>query len=428
MAGDAYFGLVSSSLHGNGANNGTVITDSAFSPKTWTRDAGGGYVETRTAQKKFGTASLYFESTGGTVVLTSDPSANWEFTGDLTIDGWFYCLAPDIRVIFRILDVSDGSKGFYLRLNGTDLELCDDVSGVLITIASSLNAWHHFEFSRSGSTCKLAHDGTFSGTTVTRSGTIFSNTAGNKMYIGSRVSSPHHWYGYLDDIRFTEGVARHTANFSVPTAENADYSDAPVEATLIPMTGEITCFGQEPITIEMVASPLTGSVTVEPSPIEMTLDGVAIEEMTSEFEALVGTSTPMAGELPSVEGSFLLDSANIDGVLAPLTSQIDALNGSIGSLDATMTTLDGDFAGDAWQQATIDIRLTRASASFVGLVGTYATVQGTLPRMKGVLTGSVGNTADIDIDLPELDADITAAMGGFPTINMLMREMRGELR
>lgn len=427
MAGDAYFGLVSSSLHGNGANNGTVITDSALSPKTYTRITDG-FAETRTAQKKFGTASLYFESTVGTVGLSTPNAAGLELTGDFTIDGWYYSLGAYTQCIFRMRDNALGTWGLGLRLNGTDLELLDDTTGTIITIASSLNAWHHFEVNRSGTTLRMAHDGTFSGTTPTKSGTLFPNTSGNILYIGTWYSSPHHWYGYLDDIRFTKGVARHTANFSVPTEENADYIDAPLEAILIPMTGEITCFGQEPITIEMVASPLTGSVTVEPSPIEMTLDGVAIEEMTSEFEALVGTSTPMAGELPSVEGSFLLDSANIDGVLAPLTSQIDALNGSIGEIESVLPLLDASFSGDVTQLLSFAGKMPRLSASFGAASGGNMVIAATLPRMKGVLTGSVGNTADIDIDLPELDADITAAMGGFPTVNMLMREMRGELR
>ena len=419
MAGDAYFGLVSSSLHCNGANDGTSFPDSSISARSWTRSGAPAPV-TKTGTKKFGTAAYYSDGNG---YIETAHTADLTLEGDFTFDGWYYCTdTGDYRTVFCAHGTTHSIDA---RVHGGNITLIID-AGAAIAIATTLNAWHHFEVNRSGSTIRMAHDGTFSGTTYTQAGTFFDGST--SMRVGQNSTYGRIFVGYIDDFRLTKGVARHTSNFSAPTEENADYIGAPVEATLIPMTGEITCFGQEPITIEMVASPLTGSVTVEPSPIEMTLDGVAIEEMTSEFEALVGTSTPMAGELPSVEGSFLLDSANIDGVLAPLTSQIDALNGSIGSLDATMTTLDGDFAGDAWQQATIDIRLTRASASFVGLVGTYATVQGTLPRMKGVLAGSVGNTADIDIELPELDADITVAMGGFPTINMLMHEMRGELR
>ena len=117
MAGDAYFGLVSSSLHGNGANNGTVITDSALSPKTWTRITSG-FAETRTAQKKFGTASLYFESTGGTVGLSTPNTASLNFTGDFTVDGWFYTFDTNTRAIFNMASSDDSNGSLALLSSG----------------------------------------------------------------------------------------------------------------------------------------------------------------------------------------------------------------------------------------------------------------------------------------------------------------------
>jgi hypothetical protein len=67
---------------------------------------------------------------------------------------------------------------------------------------------------RSGSTIKGYLNGTVLGTTDANSATI-GNINGAK--VGSDASGASVYVGYIDDLRITKGLARYTANFTVPS-------------------------------------------------------------------------------------------------------------------------------------------------------------------------------------------------------------------
>ena len=70
-------------LHCDGTNGGTTFTDSSGSSHTVTANGG---ANTSTAQKKFGTASAYFDGTGD--FLQSADSPDWDLSGDFTWEMW----------------------------------------------------------------------------------------------------------------------------------------------------------------------------------------------------------------------------------------------------------------------------------------------------------------------------------------------------
>ena len=71
-------------LHLNGPNGGRTFTDSEEIPKTVT---GYGNAQISTAYSEFGGASLELD---GSSYLSAPPSTDWNFSGDFTIDFWWY--------------------------------------------------------------------------------------------------------------------------------------------------------------------------------------------------------------------------------------------------------------------------------------------------------------------------------------------------
>jgi hypothetical protein len=82
--------------------------------------------------------------------------------------------------------------------------------------AIEINGWHHIALVRNGTAVKFYYDGVMKG-----SGTDSTNLTATGIDIGY-VFSGGAWgsfYGYIDDLRITRGLARYTANFTPPTEQ-----------------------------------------------------------------------------------------------------------------------------------------------------------------------------------------------------------------
>jgi hypothetical protein len=87
----------------------------------------------------------------------------------------------------------------------------------------SPNTWYHLAVSREGSSLKLFLDGTIVATSVnTQNLTDDVLFVGAQQHSSSIIQEPLN--GYIDEVRFTKGVARYTENFDVPTAPFPIYS------------------------------------------------------------------------------------------------------------------------------------------------------------------------------------------------------------
>src|SRR5262245_2095271 len=77
-------------LHAEGTDGATTITDSSSVARTGAVFNGPAAI--KTAQKKFGSASLFFGASAGAGGFVTYPySADFDFgTGDFTIDAWIY--------------------------------------------------------------------------------------------------------------------------------------------------------------------------------------------------------------------------------------------------------------------------------------------------------------------------------------------------
>ena len=208
-------------LHMDGADDGTVFTDSSTTPHTISRVG----AVTKTGVKKFGTASLYLD---GSDYLSAPDSADWNFgSGDFTWDFWVRM--PDVtwsqdNDLTTIMGQS-GSTSLYTVLywipasntsndNGFNFYAKTSGGGELFNYAPDNNdgvvndTWYHIAVVRNGSTWTTYKDG------VVYDSRTGSETLVDWSYpfiIGALGSGyVRDFKGYIDELRISKGVARTT--------------------------------------------------------------------------------------------------------------------------------------------------------------------------------------------------------------------------
>ena len=225
LAAQAYtWDQVTILLHGDGANNGTVITDSSSYAQTVTRF---GAVKTSTTQIKWGSASIFMDGASPYDYLTiPNPSNRFTFgSGDFTVEGWCYptsfAKAQILTSMWFPGNAAQCSWGVQIGTNGkfngtfnastTTFELTSQAQ----VGSFNLNAWNHWACSRIGNVFSCYINGTRAGTGPIV-GTNTTSTAA--LYVGYRESN-NNFTGYMDDFRIIKGVGLYSgATITVPTA------------------------------------------------------------------------------------------------------------------------------------------------------------------------------------------------------------------
>jgi len=230
---DAYTKLM---LHCDGADESQTFTDSSFIPHTVTA---GGTAQIDTAEKKFGSGSALLD--GNSDYLSVADSADWNFgTGDFTIDFWvrfavdpsgsnvgFYSQYTNANNVIMWYYHDSGSLFFYVRIGG--------VVKVNNSVAwnPAADTWYHLELARNTTTLYMFIDGTSQSLTETTA--ISTNDLGDlaepilfgyPTYYGTGYLN-----GWMEEIRVSKGIARHTENFDVPTEAYYTHRET-VEGTL----------------------------------------------------------------------------------------------------------------------------------------------------------------------------------------------------
>ena len=212
-------------LHGDGANNSTVITDSSTYAMTMTSF---GAVKNSTTVAKFGTASIFMDGATPYDYLTA-PNTGERFTfgaGNFTVEGWAYPTsfaktsilaamwfpgnAAQCSWTIQIVATTGRFNG-YISTGATGF----DITGVSTAKAFTINTWNHWAITRVGNVFTSYIGGIRAGT-QTVAGTNPTSTA--PLYIGYRESN-NNFTGYMDDFRITKGTGLYSgATYTVPTA------------------------------------------------------------------------------------------------------------------------------------------------------------------------------------------------------------------
>ncbi len=203
---DAYTKLL---LHLDGSNDGTTFTDEKG--KTVTRV---GDTVTKTAVKKFGTASAYFDGTGDALTVASHADLTFG-TGDFTVDFWVnFATVKGIQWL-----VSGDTREFDIRYdNATGLMFSNDGSSMQVFGGAgmfSAGTMYHVAIVRHGSDLMAFVNGIQLGSTASNS----VNMGGFTLRIGQTTegSGIYDFNGYIDEFRVSN-IARWATNFTPPTA------------------------------------------------------------------------------------------------------------------------------------------------------------------------------------------------------------------
>ena len=212
---DEYFGDVGVLLYGDGTNGSAAIVDSSSNGHTVNVN---GTAQISTTESKFGGSSMYFSGSGNYLTIPSDSSFDFG-TGDFTIEFWMNPTYPNSSwqaIIsrnysstygWRLYKIMNSNNFAFYQSGGSHI----NTSGVTMTAGT----WYHIAVVRSGTTITIYVDGVAKGSGA--STTNLSPTTALEIGQGV-VTSAYPYYGYLDDLRITKGVARYTSNFTPPTA------------------------------------------------------------------------------------------------------------------------------------------------------------------------------------------------------------------
>lgn len=216
-------------LHFDGVNATTTFTESGTA-RTWTAN---GNAQISTAQYKFGNASALFDGSGD--YISTPSSTDWDLgTGDFTIEWWWRLDNNGIeQVPFGIVDdVSNRFIVYYNGAAGTDYidfyAVGGGSAGAVYTYnwTPANNTWYKMAYVRNGTDFKLYIDGT-AVTFTSISAAIGSGAMPDlsaSLEIGRQNLGAAFSYmdGYIEEFRWSKGVARYTANF---TPERTAFGD-----------------------------------------------------------------------------------------------------------------------------------------------------------------------------------------------------------
>lgn len=203
--------------------------------------------------KTFGNA-MYFSGTSGTAVLRTPSSAIYTFgTNNFTFEFWVYCTNPSASPRFFGNSSSYAAGAFYVYYDtgqGNRFGIASFSSGFQILSNANIlpaNTWTHVAFVRSGLNGYIFVNGiNQTSSTANISASLDSGSGSNYLIVGDANNSTTGGfilYGYLDDVRVTNGIARYTTNFNVPFGPSSGIEIALPIATGGTVSGPVTIDG-----------------------------------------------------------------------------------------------------------------------------------------------------------------------------------------
>lgn len=184
----------------------------------------------KSLQKKFGGTSLYFDGAGDYGSFSASSDFN---IGEANFTMEFFVFPRETTnanpIVFAV-GTPGAVNAIWLTVDGSGNALKYDFfagnsSTMMPLLVSTSNVvydqWAHIRITRSADAWYLFVDGVLE---CTANYTGSATNASSAIYIGGTAVTDNQYFGYLDEIRLTVGVARSTADFTVPTAlfENGD--------------------------------------------------------------------------------------------------------------------------------------------------------------------------------------------------------------
>ena len=236
---DQYTALM---LHCDGAGGATTFLDATA--KNVVTANGNTNITNNASYVKFGTGSANFIFfTEAPTNYLSVPDTPWfRAQTDYTIDFWVNTsnVASENDLVAKanqsssfspyLILISSGLVYFLASSTGSSWDIFSGSFGSI-----SANTWNHIAVCRQGSNYYMFLNGVLGATATSSSAPM--QTA-DPLLIGSRGPGFYGTYGYIDEFRFSSGIARWTSNFTPPvsayTTEDAGEFGNPYFASFTP--------------------------------------------------------------------------------------------------------------------------------------------------------------------------------------------------
>ena len=161
-----------------------------------------GNAQISTTQSKFGGSSMAFDGTGDDLILPSTENVKLG-TGDFTIEAWIYPNVVNIAYQYVFFGPSGPPSSLQVLLNNATFYLWNVLSH---QTSVSATTWNHIAIVRSNGSISLYLNGVKSSSSYSYTGAVTVSNIGYASF-----------NGYIQDVRFTKGIARYFNNFTPPT-------------------------------------------------------------------------------------------------------------------------------------------------------------------------------------------------------------------
>jgi predicted secreted protein len=167
---------------------------------------------------------MYFDGSGDYVFVPASSFLDIS-SSDITIEGYFYTTSTSVKqgVWEFYSDDSNYARLFFEGGNGNVLRLTLNSAGTLRlnatgTTTLSINTWYHIAVTRDHSSgAWKTYIGGVQDTGASGTESAAVDTSLWNFEIGRDLAgTDRYWAGYIQDFRFTKGLARYTANFTPP--------------------------------------------------------------------------------------------------------------------------------------------------------------------------------------------------------------------
>ena len=213
---DPYYSQVSLLLPFDGDSGSTIIKDL----KGHAINRQGNPVIT-TAQSVFNGSALYLDGYSS-LSIAQDTSLTFG-SADFTWECWIYMVtnpnsANFVAIMGNAVGGESGNAGMFLAVNSGKLVFRHWVNGNNMAVSTgnlSYNTWYHVAGVKQGTTTNVFLDGQ-----IGTSGITEEYNTDNTFSIGTvpaNAGYASNLFGYIDNLRVTNGKARYTSLFTVPT-------------------------------------------------------------------------------------------------------------------------------------------------------------------------------------------------------------------
>jgi hypothetical protein len=187
-------------------------------------------VSTSTSQTKFADTSLHYSASDSYMVISEGDIADLG-KADWTVEGWVYATSysnSDILVGASLVGTVDTSQAGWSVNIGNDINstrVISNASGTWqddLTVGTGLgvplNQWCHFAVAKDGDNLRIFIDGSVAASRTGVSSWDYGLGATGQILVGAFNDGNDIRYhqGYLENVQILKGVAKYTANFTVP--------------------------------------------------------------------------------------------------------------------------------------------------------------------------------------------------------------------